>query len=178
MSLERGQSGRVASHRPQQASGLALVVLVLILVLMSTACGTTKALKLPAQDTRNTCPVTRTEDREHEPPAALVRETNGDSDFFGQETLWVSLPRPDVRAEPRPDGSFSVKVGWWTLKDGQLRVRGSRLDGPGTFSAEVPGGRGYRGFRPTGMLFSELGCWRVTGTLGETELEFVLRVTN
>ncbi len=57
-----------------------------------------------------------------------------------------------------------------------LLEQGDRLDDPGTATAEIPGGYGTRGLQPTGVLFPELGCWRVTGTLGNTKVSFVVKV--
>lgn len=59
----------------------------------------------------------------------------------GNGSLWIALwphgklvagTRPDGSslAEIRPDGSIDAKLGWWRGVEGQLTIRGRRLDAP------------------------------------------------
>lgn len=149
---------------------------VLLLAIATTGCSGSDRTENGAPPVEPGCSVTRLEDRRQDPPEALVSDARGDSAFYGHDGLWVSLPRPGVRAEPWPDGSFSLKIGWWRLRDGALRVSAQRVDGPGSARAEIPGGYGTRGFQPSGIAFSHLGCWRVTGALAETDLTLTVEV--
>jgi hypothetical protein len=68
-----------------------------------------------------------------------------------------------------------VKLGWWRLAEGRLTLSAARADGgKGTATTEVPLGYAPTGFQPTGVLFSRPGCWRVTGTLNDTEVTFLI----
>ncbi|WP_203990658.1 hypothetical protein [Sphaerisporangium rufum] len=98
--------------------------------------------------------------------------------------LWVSLPAPGYRAEPRPDG-YAMKVGWWRLAKGSLRITATRVAGQGdrrdiveeAMTPEVPSGYGAVGFQPSGLIFSERGCWDVAAGLAGLTIRFRLRVT-
>jgi hypothetical protein len=80
-------------------------------------------------------------------------------------------------AEIRPDGSIDAKLGWWRGVEGQLTIRGRRLDAPGPpLRAEIPEGYGVSGFQATGIIFPTEGCWRVTGKVGNATLSFVTLV--
>jgi hypothetical protein len=139
----------------------------------------------PSQELRPgaPCPITAPTDADKLPPV-LVDEG---SPWYGQDELWVSLPRTQAIAPVR--GRYSIKFATVTLRDGQLtsefgppELRVRRLDGRGTaqvgFGGYATTGEYYEPFRfwPTGIDFSDPGCWLVTGTVGETTIEFVLRV--
>ena len=76
-----------------------------------------------------------------------------------------------------PDGSLSMKFGWWRLRSGKLRVEGRRIDG-GSFPmrAEIPSGYGDSGFQATALIFPRPGCWEVTARVGDARLRFITLV--
>jgi hypothetical protein len=133
----------------------------------------------PARSADGRCPVT-----------APGRELKvGDGGFsYGDAALAVALwPRgwlpagtlPDggSYAEIATDGSITAKLGWWRGEDGTLRVEGERLDASAPpLQADIPAGYGSSGLQPTRLTFATTGCWRVTGSVGDARLEFVLRV--
>jgi hypothetical protein len=108
-------------------------------------------------------------------------------DWFGRDDLWLSLwfARPDHGNFPHQDGVYRLKYGSVTLEDGKFTsrfgppmVHAVRLDGPGAAKVGF-GGYGDTGtlrFWPTGIDFSEPGCWRVTSSFRKTTVRFVVKV--
>lgn len=75
------------------------------------------------------------------------------------------------------DGSLAMKFWWWRLKPGQLQIEGRRLDAEAPpLRANIPEGYGGKGFQATGLVFPTVGCWEVTGRLGEDSITFVTLV--
>ena len=61
--------------------------------------------------------------------------------------------------------------------DGELRVVGQRLDGAAPkLRADVPSGYGNLDFEPVGLLFPSMGCWKVTGSIGDKRLVYFVRL--
>lgn len=132
-----------------------------------------------SQQAKRSCPVTS-------PNGKHPRKDAGFN--HGNGSLWVALwphgklvagtfPDGSSRAEIRPDGSIDAKLGWWRGVEGELTIRGRRLDAPAPpLRADVPQGYGVSGFQATGIIFPAQGCWRVTGRAGEAELSFVTLV--
>ena len=90
------------------------------------------------------------------------------------------LPGGGERAEINKDGSISAKFGWWRGRNGRLSISGHRLDaGAAPLKAELPPMNSYDvpGFIPSALTFPTTGCWRVSATLGQAHLSFVLSVT-
>ena len=104
---------------------------------------------------------------------------------FGNGCLWTTLWRdgtvaftPGGPGAVLKDGSLAVKFPWWQAVDGNLKVEGRRLDASAPpLKAVIPDGYGGRGFQPTMLIFSTVGCWEVTGRVGESQLTFVTLVT-
>jgi hypothetical protein len=129
------------------------------------------------------CPVTVPVDAAAVPP--VVARAGGD--WYGRDDLWVALwfARPDPANFARHDGFYGLKYGSVTLDGGKLTsrfgppaVRARRLDGPGIAKVGF-GGYGNTGslqFWPTGIDFSEPGCWLVTSSLRKTIVRFVVEV--
>jgi hypothetical protein len=87
------------------------------------------------------------------------------------------LPDGGSYASVRSDGWIYAKQGWWRSAHGQLRVVGQRLDRAAPkLRADVPSGYGIFGFEPVALLFPSMGCWKVTGTIGDKRLVYVVRL--
>ena len=114
-------------------------------------------------------------------PVTLVNDGKGGT--YQNEALKVGL-WPDGKVIFRTqgpghiaeDGSLAMKFWWWRLKPGPLRIEGRRLDDVApALRADIP--EGYpRGFQATALVFPTVGCWEVTGYLGEEQLKFVTLV--
>jgi hypothetical protein len=106
----------------------------------------------------------------------------GSDQSYGNGKLWVGgLGEGGViRAAPvfvNADGSVGWKLGWWRAVPGTLEISGRRLDAPApALVADVPGGYGPRGFQASGVNFPTRGCWEITGSVGTTDLTFVVSV--
>jgi hypothetical protein len=75
-------------------------------------------------------------------------------------------------------GEISVKFPWVRLVKGQLRISARRLDRPAPpAKARVPSGYGDSGFQASGVVFPTVGCWQVTGFVGDASLTFVIELT-
>jgi len=72
---------------------------------------------------------------------------------------------------------YRAKIAWYRAAAGTLRVFGRRLDGPGWMTAQIPKGYGRSGVQPTGLLFSERGCWEVSGMLMRLDRRRLSKVT-
>jgi hypothetical protein len=126
------------------------------------------------------CPVTRP--RPFEPPPGVSYEALFGADAsHGNGQLWVGGLGSGgvvVVAEPDPDGSLSMKFGWYRVTAGRLTITGRRLDAPAPPArANVPDGYGDTGFQSTAVIFPTPGCWEITGTVGPTAITFVTLVT-
>lgn len=112
-------------------------------------------------------------------PVTLVNDGRGGG--YQNEALKVGLwPNGTVKFQtPGPgqidtDGSMAMKFWWWRLKPGQLKIEGRRLDADAPpLRADIPEGYGPKGFQAVGLIFPTVGCWEVTGRLGDEELKFV-----
>src|SRR5437868_3946425 len=102
----------------------------------------------------------------------------------GNGALWVLLWPSDGKViishgetSVLPDGSVSVKFGWWRGVPGKLVVQGKRLDAAAPrLRARIPEGYGNIGGQPSGLIFPTRGCWQVTGKVGRASLTFVIEV--
>jgi hypothetical protein len=134
-----------------------------------------------------TCPMTLP--GESRPPARM--------DPFGPEesvhyadSIWQSIPNDGMLAlGPEAEIGFGTLQGWrtttvtWMRADGVegwVIVSGERLDAKSDLSPRTPLSpqRQYvqRGYVLTGIAFPSEGCWRLTGTVGEHEISWVVDV--
>lgn len=113
---------------------------------------------------------------------------------FGDGRLWVGAwwanedSLDQVRSKDLSDNGFpySVKYPTWTVRDGKVsavagapQVSVKRLDGPGHGGGSVGGyATSTEGFHwwPTGVGFSDTGCWQVTETVGGDSITYVVHI--
>jgi hypothetical protein len=87
------------------------------------------------------------------------------------------LPNGGAMAIVNRDGSIRAKLGWWRGLPGRLTITGRRVDRRAPpLRADIPSGYGSRGFQPSGLTFSTIGCWQVVGKLGRARLSFLVKV--
>ena len=99
---------------------------------------------------------------------------------FLSTVLWPDgrvIFRPGGSGFSFPNGALEMKFPWWRLVKGHLRIEGHRLDNPAPpLQAHIPEGYGDLGFQATGLVFPTVGCWEVTGRIGEGHLTFVTEI--
>ena len=111
---------------------------------------------------------------------SLVGLGNGleaDDRIIGRGALWVS--RDAVQGRPGLDiveGDWHAKFPWFRTKPGSLRATGRRIDGPGNFTFDLPPESSYPdiGFIPSGLHFSNGGCWKITARFRRTTIHFFM----
>ena len=75
------------------------------------------------------------------------------------------------------DGALGTKLGWWRNVPGHVEISGRRLDAPAPpLSGEASPGLLSTGFQSSGVHFPTQGCWEITGSIGDSELTFVMFV--
>lgn len=160
----------------------ALTSLLLVgALLASVAPGGATAAPLPSPEASPAvCPVTR--------PNGDMPPGSGNPRFIGglgNDALWTNLwmwgEGPVlVQADPARPGATRGpgKWAWYRYVPGELTIEGRRLDAPAPqLVAQVPDGYGPSGFQVSGLSFPTIGCWEVTGRVGDASLTFVVRVT-
>jgi len=68
---------------------------------------------------------------------------------------------------------WQSKLPVWREATGFLTFAARRLDGPSDGFKAFTSGYGTRSFNATRLVWSGLGCWRITGTVGGRSLTFV-----
>ena len=107
----------------------------------------------------------------------------GDGPVIGGGSIWAirgNLP-PRVRPHREPgSATYRAKFPWYLIpRRGDVpTITGRRVDGAGTFSSDanptdLPG---TAGFVTSTLVFSNAGCWEVTGTYNGSKLTFRIRV--
>ena len=129
-----------------------------------------------AKNSSNTCPVTKPNG---DPPPGQSRSRG----FHGNGALWTSLPpngvvefRPGGPGFVLPDGSLMMKFPWWRKAEDNLEITGRRLDASAPLLRAEIGGSGDIHMVPTYIIFPTVGCWEVTGKVGDVRLVFVTSV--
>jgi hypothetical protein len=130
--------------------------------------------QLPASN-NGPCAVTQ-------PNGSLPPDETVESQYYlGNGQLWTTL-WPDGKIIMLPenqniDGSLSMKWPWWRGVTGPLTIEGHRLDAEAEpLRAEIPEGYGDTGFQVSTLIFPSIGCWEVTGRVGEASLTFITKV--
>lgn len=101
---------------------------------------------------------------------------------FGNDSLYTILGsritfKPGSAGWVLADGSLSMKYPWWRLRNGQLTIKGHRLDDTAPpLRASIPDGYGDIGFQATSLIFPTPGCWEVTGSVGDSSISFIVDV--
>jgi len=76
------------------------------------------------------------------------------------------------------NGPYGTKAGWFIMTPGVLTITGRRLDAKApALKADISARSATHGFVMTGIEFSTLGCWEVTGHVAGNSLTFVTLVT-
>ncbi|MEV5145179.1 hypothetical protein [Streptomyces sp. NPDC052727] len=117
---------------------------------------------------------------------ATVHDFDKNQKWYGAEDLWVAKPTllnpTDGREERHPTKYASMTLdarGRSTDQKGAPHVDAERLDRPGSVRGSTGGfatADGDRQWWPTVIDFPEAGCWRVTETLGSTQVRFTVYV--
>jgi hypothetical protein len=108
-----------------------------------------------------------------EPPSA---------DYYGNGVLWTVLYPEGVVFRPGgpgfvlPDGALQMKFPWWRKAQDKLTITGRRLDANAPPLRADIGESSNIHMVPTYIIFPTVGCWEVTGKVGDTSLVFVTRV--
>lgn len=162
----------------QTSSALGWIALVVVVgYFLNWSFATLIPTQQPGADTtpnQFVCPVT-------EPNGSTPPFEQPSTYYHGNGELWTALwPDGKIYMQPTdkmPDGSFSMKWGFWRGVNGALTVEGHRLDADTEpLRADIPGGYGDTGFQVLGLIFPTTGCWEVTGRVGTSSLTFVTEV--
>jgi hypothetical protein len=102
------------------------------------------------------------------PPTELTEVDTGQG-AIGSGALWTVVGATEVAAR-REGSGWVAKVPWFRLEPGELRITGTRLDGEGELTADLPDGYPPTGFQPSGLRFSTDGCWEIVGRLNDSEV--------
>jgi hypothetical protein len=112
------------------------------------------------------------------PPSARDWGGRTPEDSHGNGKLWTLFwPHNVVIATPnfvQDDGAVRMKWPWWRGVRGELRISGHRLDAKAPpVRADIADAYGRSGFQPSAIFFPTVGCWKITGTVGDASLTFV-----
>jgi hypothetical protein len=112
---------------------------------------------------RGNCPVTVPLGRTRAPHGlTTLAGRAAASEAFGHGRLWVLLPLETAANAVPVHAGYAVKVPWYLIGAGGLRVVGERLDGAGSVdydAYEVPG-PGPR-LQASSLTVSALGCYAI-----------------
>ena len=134
----------------------------------------TPLLRIEEQSSPGGCPVTTPNG--HAPPGAQPSIY-----LHGTGALWVFLPLDGVFETRETDGALFNKMIWLATGPGgrRLLVRYERLDAATSpLSAETIAGQlsGYNGESWASRMHFTVGCWKVTGRVGDASLVFVVEI--
>jgi hypothetical protein len=128
-------------------------------------------------------------------PSEVAKQ--GFGNVFGHGRLWVGAWWTDgdrldqVRSKDLADNEFpyGAKYPTWTVRDGKVsavagapQVSVKRVDAPGHGEGSVggyataPQGDTVLHWWPTGVGFSDTGCWQVTETVGGDSITYVVQI--
>jgi hypothetical protein len=163
----------------EEQGGMAYLAAAILAMLLTIPIWAGSEFSAPKEATA-ACPVTKPNGST--PPGEQVLGPGS----HGNGELWVVLWPEGGKVVFRPggpgfvlaDGSLSMKFGWWRGGRGKLTIEGKRLDAPAPpLRASIPDGYGDTGFQATALIFPTVGCWLVTGKVGNGKsLRFVTQV--
>ena len=134
------------------------------------------------------CPVTVPQDPPFVPPAPYDKLGFDGEFWYGSNSLWTAVRQNGVwEALPHNPEGYTQKVFWWREgysagqePEPELAVTAERLD------AQAPIIKGSKATNASasdigsamlvGVDLPTLGCWKITGKYGGTELSFVVWV--
>jgi hypothetical protein len=136
------------------------------------------------------CPVTKPLTHPFEPPSPYPQRAGPDEFWIGTNKLWIGVRRDGTweKLPQWPDGTYRQKLFWWhqgydVRHDPQpkLLVSGKRLDSSAPpIRSEASNGwtdDAHHPFIVNGINLPSLGCWKISGRFEDTELSFVVWVT-
>ena len=101
---------------------------------------------------------------------ADVAHWSGGTSVIGSGALWTIRSATAV-APIAQNGGWYLKFPWYPRPTGLPVITGRRLDGPGTFHADVNAATDSRGtWAVSGLSFSTAGCWQVTARYAGSEI--------
>jgi hypothetical protein len=152
-----------------------------VVVLALAGCGGHAApLKLAMHHvSRGSCPVTAPLGRDRAPRGlSTLAGPSAAEEAFGHGGLWVLLPLETAANAVPVHAGFDVKVPWYLVGAGGLRVVGERLDGAGSVdydAYDVPG-PGPR-LQASSLTVSTLGCYGIEAEHHGVVITWVFRAT-
>jgi hypothetical protein len=153
---------------------------VAVAVLALAGCGGDAPLRLSLHHvSRGSCPVTVPLGRARAPRGlAALAGPAGAADAYGHDGLWVLLPLETAANAVPVQAGYTVKVPWYLVGAGGLRVVGERLDGAGSVdydAYDVPG-PGPR-MEASSLTVSALGCYGIEAEHHGERITWVFRAT-
>jgi hypothetical protein len=128
---------------------------------------------------RGSCPVTAPLGRARAPRGlATLAGPAAAAEAFGRGGLWVLLPLATTANAMPVRAGYDVKVPWYLVGAGGLRVVGERLDGAGSVdydAYDVPG-PGPR-MEASSLTVSALGCYGIEAEHHGEVITWVFRAT-
>jgi hypothetical protein len=128
---------------------------------------------------RGSCPVTAPLGRARAPRGlATLAGPAAAAEAFGRGGLWVLLPVATTANAMPVRAGYDVKVPWYLVGAGGLRVVGERLDGAGSVdydAYDVPG-PGPR-MEASSLTVSALGCYGIEAEHHGEVITWVFRAT-
>lgn len=140
------------------------------------------------RDPPSSCPVTTQQDPAFIPPSPYDALGFEGGFWYGSNSLWTAVRQDGIWwGLPHNPGGYTQKVFWWREgyvwteePEPDLIVTGERLDAPAPPLIRSKGTNAYARDIGSAMLVGvdlpTLGCWKITGKYGETELSFVVWV--
>jgi hypothetical protein len=92
--------------------------------------------------------------------------------------VWALRRALDWEPVKMPDGTYAAKFPWYIFPAGGVpMISGRRLDGGGVFrsDANVSHADGTT-FVASSLIFSNAGCWRITGRYHTSTVTFRIQV--
>jgi len=145
-------------------------------------------LEVVPHDPPSTCPITVPQDPPFVPPAPYDSLGFEGEFWYGSDSLWTAVRENGIwEALPHNPEGYTQKVFWW--RDGyvwneepqpKLTMTGERLDAPApplhASEATNASASDIGSAMLVGVDMPTLGCWKITGQYGDSELSFVVWV--